>query len=236
MSTLDPAVLPIVGAEQAVRIGGGSETDVYRSADGRMVLKHKPSQARTAQAAVAHARQLRSVAEQFAACIGLRHSIPNAYFVARDQCGQVSVVAVQPFLAHARPLAEVDYTRLPPDERANLVAQLRDLVRKTLTCFWRTGHMPDLHGGYHAEAHERTVRGWLVGMPHRMWYFFVTQSVLSAHNLMMTDSPEHRVLLVDYDAVRWRGAVGRAYYWLRWMLFWRDHWLVWRLQRGSERS
>lgn len=232
MNKVDPAVLPIIGAQDVVRIGGGSETDVYRSFDQRVVYKHKPNSARTVPAAVAYVGQVRRIAEQFAACVGPRHSIPNYYFIARDQHGQICVIAVQPYLANARPLAEVDYASLPPDERANLVAQVRDLLRHTLTCFWVNGHLPDLHGGYPATEDERTMRGWLAAAPQRVWYFLVTQSILSAHNLMMTHSPEHQVLLVDYDAVRWGGVIGRMYYWLRWLLFWRDHWAIWRLQRG----
>ncbi|MCG8350976.1 MAG: hypothetical protein MI924_24660, partial [Chloroflexales bacterium] len=70
--------------------------------------------------------------------------------------------------------------------------------------------------------------------PRRVWQLLVTQSVLGAYNLLLTDTPECRVVLVDYDIVRWGGIIGQLYYALRWILFWRDHLVIFRLGRSGQ--
>jgi hypothetical protein len=57
--------------------------------------------------------------------------------------------------------------------------------------------------------------------PKRVWRFF-NQRLWAAHNLMLTNGLQPRVVLVDYDQVRWSGLWGRLYYAICQLLFWRD--------------
>jgi hypothetical protein len=227
-------MLPIKHAPHLRRIAGGSETDVYRTDDQHYVLKLKTEHMRTCRAALADAQAQRAAAEQFAAYLGPAHSVPSYYVVAHADDEQMQVVVIQPYLTHVRPLVAVSFDELNAQDQARLAAQLRDLVRRTLTCYRETGHMPDLHGSFSGSVEERTLLDRPAHWPRRVWQLLVTQSVLGAYNLLLTDTPECRVVLVDYDIVRWGGIIGQLYYALRWMLFWRDHLVIFRLGRSGQ--
>src|SRR6266496_2141494 len=61
------------------RIAGGSQTDVYRTGDHRYVVKLKSQMGGTLRATLDQTRAMRAAAEQFAASLGPRHSIPSDY-------------------------------------------------------------------------------------------------------------------------------------------------------------
>jgi hypothetical protein len=210
------------------RIAGGSETDVYRTDDYRYVVKLKHHSEGTLNGALNLARNMHAAAAEFAACLGPEHSIPSYHFLARDSQGRVQVVTVQPYIRCARSLAEVDYYSLSDEEWQRLVAQLRAIMRRAVRCYQHTGHMPDLYGSFSGSMAERlrlnAPRMW----PRRVWSFLTRQSLLRAHNLLLTDGPERRVILVDYDQARWDNAFGRFYYALCRLLYWRDRRLVLR--------
>jgi hypothetical protein len=203
------------------RIGGGSETDVYRSKDGHYVVKVKGIQANNVAEAVAQARQLRDVSDEFAAYLGPEHSIPTDYLLAQDWAGQIYTIAIQPYLAQALPLAAVDRETLSSRQWAQIEQQLLTMLRRALRCYKRTGHMPDLYGAYSRNVAERRQLNTPWQWPRRVWHFF-TQRLWRAHNLLLTPEAPPRVVLVDYDHVRWRGLWGRLYYAICWLLFWRE--------------
>ncbi|MCG8349807.1 MAG: hypothetical protein MI924_18740, partial [Chloroflexales bacterium] len=169
MSVRTIHMLPIKHAPQLQRVAGGSETDVYRTDDQHYVLKLKAEHMRTRRAALAYAQAQRAAAEQFAAYLGLAHSVPSYYAVAHADDGQIQVVVIQPYLTHARPLVAVSFDELNAEDRVRLAAQLRDLVRRTLTCYRETGHMPDLHGSFSGSVEERTLLDTPAHWPRRVW-------------------------------------------------------------------
>jgi hypothetical protein len=216
------------------RIGGGNETEVYRTDDRRYVVKLKSDLGGETRAAVAHAHAMRDVAERFANCLGDTHSIPSYYIVARDGAERAQVLAIQPFLAGARPLFDVHYRLLSDEERASVAAQLREIIRRALSFYRATGSMPDLYGRTSANAAERARLNTPLMLPWRLWSFLVERNLLRSHNLMLTDAPTRRVVLVDYDFVR-RGWLYRLiYFTVRWMLFWRDHMLILLMRQGGK--
>ena len=83
------------------RIGGGSETDVYLSADSQFVIKIKGETGNSCEDAVNQARTLRDSADLFTTYLGAEHTIPTYFLVARDRTGWVNTVAIQPYLANA---------------------------------------------------------------------------------------------------------------------------------------
>lgn len=228
----DEVFAPLDRDLELERIGGGNETEVYRTDDSRYVVKLKGDLGGAAEEALEHARSMRAAAEQFADCLGHDHSIPSYYVVARDSAGRVQVLALQPFLAGARPLFDVRYRALSDDERASVAAQLREIIRRSLSFYRQTGSMPDLYGRTSASATERARLNTLTMLPWRLWSFMVERNLLRSHNLMLTAAPDRRVVLVDYDFVR-RGRLYRMIYFaVRWMLFWRDHLLIMLMRRG----
>jgi hypothetical protein len=56
---------------------------------------------------------------------------------------------------------------------------------------------------------------------------------MRSHNLMITDPPERRLVLIDYDIVRRSKFYRAIYYAVRWLLFWRDHALIMVMRRGG---
>lgn len=214
------------------RIGGGNETEVYRSDDGRHVVKLKWDPARTRDEALARARAMRAVAAELCDWLGPRHTIPSAHLLARDGNGAVQVVVVQPYVHLGRPLHTIDYAALGPDERAFLADQLGALIGRARAMYRRTGHMPDLYGRTSASVEERRRLNRPHRLPWRLWSFLVARNLLRSHNLLLTDPPESRVVLVDYDQVRRRWLYRRAYYTVRWLLFWRDLALIALMRRG----
>ena len=215
------------------RIAGGNETEVYRTDDQRYVVKLKSHLGGTAREALEHARADRAAAERFIACLGPRHTIPSYYVIARDSTGRAQVLVIQPYLAGARQLFDVDYQTLGDDERASIAAQLREIIRRTLSFYRATASMPDLYGRTSASTAERARLNTPWMLPRRLWSFLVERNLLRAHNLMLTPAPERRVVLVDYDIVR-RGRIYRmVYFAVRWMLFWRDHALILLMRRST---
>jgi hypothetical protein len=214
------------------RLAGGNETEVYRSDDGRHVVKLKGDMGGTPEAALADARAMQAAANQFAACLGPRHSIPSDYVIARDDDDRAQVLVVQPLLHGACPLHDVDYAALTDDERKSVAAQLREIVRRSLVFYRETGSMPDLYGRSSSDSAERARLNGPLMLPWRVWSFIVVRNLLRSHNLMLTAAPDRRVVLVDYDVVRRSRLYRRAYYLVRWFLFWRDHALILLMRRG----
>jgi hypothetical protein len=228
----DQVFAPIDLDHALERLAGGNETEVYRTDDGRHVVKLKGDMGGAPEEALANARAMQAAAAQFAACLGPRHSIPSDYLVARDGAGQAQVLVVQPFLHGAQPLHDVDYAALTDEERRSVAAQLREIVRRSLAFYRETGSMPDLYGRSSGSSAERARLNGPLMLPWRLWSFLVERNLLRSHNLMLTAAPDRRVVLVDYDVVR-RGALyRRVYYLVRWFLFWRDHALIVLMRRG----
>jgi len=215
------------------RIAGGNETEVYRTDDHRHVVKLKSDLGGDRAAALEQAQLMRAVAEQYISCLGPAHTIPSSYIVARDSAGQIQTLVLQPFLAGARPLFDLDYRALGADERDALARALREIIRRSLSFYWQTGNMPDLYGRSSGSRAERARQRSLAMLPRRLWSFLIERNLLRSHNLMLTAGPDRRVVLVDYDFVR-RGRFYRViYFTVRWMLFWRDHMLIMLMRRGA---
>jgi hypothetical protein len=215
------------------RLAGGNETEVYRTDDGRHVVKLKGDIGGTLEGALADARAMQTAANQFAACLGPRHSIPSHYAIARDNDGRAQVLVVQPLLRDARALHDVDYAALTDEERRSIAAQLREIVRRSLAFYRATGSMPDLYGRSSSDSAERARLNGPLMLPWRLWSFFVERNLLRSHNLMLTAATDRRVVLVDYDAVRRSQLYRRVYYLVRWFLFWRDHALILIMRKGQ---
>jgi hypothetical protein len=213
------------------RIAGGNETEVYRTDDARYVVKLKNDYGGSADIALAHALADRAAAESFIACLGPQHTITSFYVIARDSSGRTQVLVIQPYLAGAQQLFDIDYRALSRDERVQLASQLREIIRRSLSFYRATASMPDLYGRTSTSTAERARLNKLWMLPQRLWSFLVERNLLRAHNLLLTPAPEHRIVLVDYDIVR-RGRLYRLIYFaVRWMLFWRDHMLILRLRK-----
>jgi hypothetical protein len=230
----DEVFAPIDHDHFLERIAGGNETEVYISDDRRFVVKLKNDLGCDVQGAVDWAKSLRSAAEEFADCLGPRNSIPSYYLVARDSKGKVQVLVVQPFITGARQLYQVKYSKLSPQERDNLAVELRNVIRRSLLMYVRTGSMPDLYGRSSTSSAERKRLNKPHMLPKRLWSFLVKRNLLRSHNLMLVDGPEQRVVLVDYDPVRRSRLYKKIYYTVRWMLFWRDQVLILLMQRSGK--
>jgi hypothetical protein len=214
------------------RIAGGNETEVYRTDDQRYVVKLKSDHGGAADIALACALADRAAAERFIACLGPKHTITSYYLVACDSSGRAQMLVIQPYLAGAQQLFDIDYRALSREERVHIASQLREIIRRSLSFYYATGSMPDLYGRKSASAAERARlnKPWM--LPRRLWSFVVERNLLRAHNLLLTPAPERRIVLVDYDIVR-RGRLYRLIYFaVRWMLFWRDHMLILLMQRS----
>jgi hypothetical protein len=117
----------------------------------------------------------------------------------------------------------VDFPELLADERMHLARQLHTIARAALRCFRATGRMPDLYGSFSGSTADRLRLNAPSMWPRRAWTNLAQQNLLRSHNLVLTVPPERRVVLVDYDPVRWRGVCGFINEAVRWMLIWRDH-------------
>jgi hypothetical protein len=224
-------VLAGAGASQGLRrIGGGSETDVYTNGDGQNVYKVKQLAATTAAAAHAEVVAMRVAAQRFVLYLGAEHSIPTDFLLSEDGTGRWYAVAIQPYLHTAQPLAAIDIQSLSREQRLQVEWQLASLLHQALRCYQETGHMPDLYGTFSHNIAERRRMNAPLLWPWRLWLFF-TQRLWSAHNLLLTDEPLPRVVLVDYDQVRWRGLWGRLYSAICWLFFCRD--LIWLAGREA---
>ncbi len=229
----DDVFAPIDQDLHLERIAGGNETEVYRTDDKRHVVKLKHELGGTLREALDNARTMRAAAEQFAACIGEEHSIPSYYVVARDSDGRVQVLVIQPYVAHAHPLSAIDYTTLTAAERARIAEQLQAIIGRSLSFYRGTRSMPDLYGRTSTSAAERKRLRSPWTIPARLWSFLIRRNLLRSHNLLLTNPPECRVVLIDYDFVRRSWLYRWAYYTVRRVLFWRDQALIWWMRRGA---
>lgn len=214
------------------RIAGGNETEVYRSDDGRIVLKRKGDLAvNDLEHALADATIMREAAEAYRACLGPEHSIPSDYLIARNSAGELEVLVLQPFLKDAQPLYHLEYERMEPQQREQIASQLRDIIHRSLAMYAEEGSMPDLYGRTSSNPSERQRlnKPWM--LPWRLWSFIVQRNLLRAHNLMWVPS-EGRIVLVDYDFVRRSELYRKVYYSVRRLLFWRDRILMAFMRRG----
>lgn len=228
----DTIFAPLDRDNDMVRVAGGNETEVYRTDDGRHVVKVKQNESGSIEEALEIARTTRAAAEAFADCLGPHHSIPSHYLISRDSEGNVQAIAIQPFIANARPLHETTYANLSAAERHHLVMELRDIIRRSLLFYRKNGSMPDLYGRTSRNKDERKRLNAPHMLPWRIWSFVVERNLLRSCNLMLTDETPPRVILIDYDPVM-RGWLYRLiYYTVRWMLFWRDHVLLTLMQWG----
>ena len=208
------------------RIAGGNETEVYCTDDERYVVKVKSEGGGSLEEALTEAQALRAAARTFSEAIGPEHAIPNYVFVARNSCGEVQPVVVQPYICNARPLFTLDYARLSSEQRRDLGRQLRDLIRRSLALYRRRKEMPDLYGRVSRSKAERRRLNTPLMFPRRVWGFLVKRTLLRSHNLMLTEGPEQRLLLVDYDPIKKSQRYKFVYYNVRRLLFLRDLTLI----------
>lgn len=208
------------------RIGGGNETEVYRTDDRRYVIKVKNSQAPSLAEALVEATTLRKAARRFATVMGPQHSIPNSFLIAANSLGHPQLLAIQPYYGVAQPLFAVDYSRLSGAERRHVARQLLRIMRRSVATYGRRGWMPDLYGRTSASRAERERLNRWYRLPWRLWSFLFRRNLLRAHNLMLTTLPAHRIILVDYDPVMRGRLYQLVYYNIRLWLFWRDLLLI----------
>lgn len=236
MTTLmyaDRLFAPVDADLRMQRIAGGNETEVYCTDDRRHVVKVKSADTSgSTEEALSQARLLRAAAHAFTKALGPRYTIPNYFFVTRDSAGQAKPVVVQPYVCNARPLCEADYSALSPEEREQIAVQLREIIRRSLDFYRRTGCMPDLYGRLSRNSAERRRSNSLLRLPERMWSFLVQRTLLRSHNLLLSGSPERRLLLVDYDPVQKGWLYRTLYYAARVVLFLRDWVLIRRMENG----
>lgn len=207
--------------EPLIRFAGGYENDVYRSADRRFVVKIRRGRGR--RRAVRRALAMRAIAECFTAFLGARHTVRSDYVVAHSD-GVAHALVLQPFLEHATPLDALHDGELSAVETDALDAELREIMRRAWSCYRSTGRLPDLYGLGGASADERLRhRAWCVA-PLYLWTFLVTHTLLRSHNLLLTQPPRRRVVLVDYDIALGdrHHIVRRLYSAVRVLLFVRD--------------
>src|SRR6476469_6712688 len=110
------------------RIAGGNETEVYRTDDQRYVVKLKSDHGGAADVALACALADRAAAERFITCLGPQHTITSYYVIARDSSGRAQTLVIQPYLAGAQQLFDIDYAALSRDERVSIALQLREII------------------------------------------------------------------------------------------------------------
>lgn len=210
------------------RVAGGNETEVYRSDDYRFVVKLKGDvSSRDVGAMLLEARQMKSAAQRFAGCLGSDHTIPTYFVLSRDQAGFVHILAIQPYLQHARVLAAVDWRRIPADHRHRIGHDLRRIIFRAIGCLLSTGHLPDLYGRVSSSPVERQRRKQLRYLPERIWSFLVKRTILQSQNLMLTGESPPRLILIDYDEVRRHTLYRMIYFLARLVLFVRDLVVIW---------
>jgi hypothetical protein len=196
-ATPAPALPALQLARPLTYLSGGSQSDVYITADRRFVLKLKLLDGRDG-AARREAAQLKRFADAVCAYLGPSHCLRTWFLVLADGEGRPLVAGLQPFLAGARPLDSIDADSLSPARRAGLHAHLRTIVAGSLRCYRATGRVADLYGyGRKAGAEARRLD------PRRLlaegWRLLSQRPLFTAHNLMLT--ADERVVLVDYDLI-----------------------------------
>ncbi len=228
----DSLFAPVGANQQVQRIAGGNETEVYCTDNGKYVMKVKSEGGGSIQEAMAEARTLRDAARAFSEVLGPDHAIPNLFFIARNNEGQIQPVVVQPYVQRAQPLFDFDYETLSDEERQALVRQLRRIIRRSVAFFWKTGCMPDLYGRM---SHSKTERKRLNAphmLPYRLWSFLIKRNLLRSHNLVLTqEEGDKHLVLVDYDPVKKSPLYRFIYYHVRLVLFLRDLALIWWLEK-----
>ena len=230
---IDPVFAPVDLDHQLERVAGGNETEVYITDDRRFVVKLKSDLGGDVQAALHCAVAMRAAAERFEQFLGPWRSIPSWFLVSRDRDGHAQVLAVQPFLEHARPLFRVDWNALDIEERRVVARQLREFIDLALRFYRDTGRMPDLYGRSSDDQQQRRRNNSPGELPRRMWSFLIERNLLRSHNLLLTGAPEHRVVLVDYDIVRRSFGYRLMYFAVRRLLFRRDRWMIRQLTRAA---
>jgi hypothetical protein len=228
---LDKLFAPIAHHPRLRRIAGGYQTDVYGSDSHHYVVKLKNQHGGELAAVLAQARIQRRVAEQLAASIGTEHSIPSYYVIAGDGSKDAHVLVIQPYVGHARPLHDIDYAALDAEQRAWLATQLVTIIGRACICYYHHGYMPDLDGlPVTGDAERRRFNAPHLA-PLHLWNFFVRQTLLRSHNLLLRSAAPPAIVLVDYDLVHRRRWARRVYYAVRALLFSRDYVLIRRMQR-----
>jgi hypothetical protein len=215
------------------RIAGGNETEVYRTDDRRFVVKVKEGLGGSLQAALQEATQARAAAEEFAACLGPKHSLPSYYIIAADQHGDIQPVVIQPYIANGTPLAELDYRNLDRKTRKRLAKLLRRVIRRATKFYWQTGALPDLYGRRSADPSERSQNKSWRALPQRVWSFLIERSILRSHNLMLTNDQPAQLILIDYDTVRRNPLYRFVYFAVRMLLFFRDLAIIQEMRLGG---
>ncbi|MGB0387282.1 MAG: hypothetical protein ACPGWR_20880 [Ardenticatenaceae bacterium] len=229
-SYTDQVFAPLDDDHRVDRFAGGNESEVYLTDDRRYVIKIKSDLASDLPTALQWARLMRDVAQEPVDCLGPLHTIPSYYVLSRDDAGQVQVLLIQPFMRDARQLFEVDYASLNRAERTQVAQQLRYIIHRSVISYFQHGHMPDLYGRTSTSPDERKRLNAPYMLPWRVWSFLVKRNLLRAHNLLLTDAPQRRIVLVDYDPVRRSKLYRRIYYTVRLLLFIRDWLLIWWMQ------
>lgn len=216
------------------RFAGGNESEVYLTDDRRYVIKIKNDLASDLPTALRWAHIMRKVAQESVDTLGPEHTIPSYYALSRDDAGDVQILLVQPLVANADQLFEIDYSKLNKDERKYIATQLRDIIRRSLLSYITQGTIPDLYGRTSTSSDERKRLNSPKMLPWRIWSFLMKRNLLRAHNLLLTKSPEHRIILIDYDPVRRNKLYRTIYYTVRLILFIRDWILIWWMEQTGK--
>jgi hypothetical protein len=206
------------------RIGGGNETEVYRTDDGQFVVKVKGENGGTLVDAYQRVGALRRAARRFAVVMGRRHSIPNYFIIAANEAGRAQALVVQPYYPDAQPLSAIDYTTLAPAARRRVGWALIHIIYRSATAYFRRGWMPDLYGRVSVDRADRQQRNGWVALPGRVWSFLVERNLLRANNLLLTSAQQ--IILVDYDPIPHGKLYQFIYYNIRLLLFLRDLLLI----------
>jgi hypothetical protein len=218
----DPLFAPLDADLHLARIGGGNETEVYATDDQRYVVKVKHAEAAPAAEALIQAQILRDAANTFTQVISSDHSVPSYFVLAQNAEGLVQPVVIQPYYRDALPLNGVNYKRLRRRERVRLARQLLVVIGRSLLCLFTQGWMPDLYGRSSRSKAERSANNGWHHLPQRVWSFLVERNLLRSNNLMLTNAPKRRLILVDYDPIKAGRLYRLLYYSVRLLLFGRD--------------
>lgn len=233
-SYTDKVFAPLDEDHRVDRFAGGNESEVYLTDDRRYVIKIKNDLGGNLPTALQWARIMRKAAQDSIDCLGPEHTIPSYYALSRDDADEVQVLLVQPLVDNAEQLFEIDYPKLNKDERKYIADQLRDIIRRSIFTYFQKGIMPDLYGRTSTSPAERKRLNSPKMIPWRIWSFLVKRNLLRAHNLLLTNAPEHRIILIDYDPVRRSKLYRTIYYGVRLTLFIRDWILIWWMERTGK--
>lgn len=213
------------------RIAGGNETEVYCTDDGQYVVKVKSEGGGSIEEALTEAQKLRDAAHSFTDALGSNYTIPNYFFIARNNQGEAQPVVMQPYIRNACPLFALDYQALSREERRSLARQLQELIRRSLKHYHKTKCMPDIYGRVSCNKAERKRLNTPAMLPRRLWSFLVKRTLLRSHNLLVTLDGPPQLLLVDYDPVKKSQLYQLTYYNVRRLLFLRDLILIWLMEK-----